>query len=683
MKISNKDCVQFETIGTILAFQERPFYPDTEIYNLSEAEIEHLLEVSELDTEGIGSINFPSNQVSDLSETALYDFCFNLVGDKKYIPNFYPGLLDDYSQEVLEDKFDIFSSYMVPQVSPSTFHHGPNYFGGFQDKEGNIIKLIKIPAGIWKLEIYNESRITWNTYYSDQYRIIDSDLIQAMNNFSIGNINLLYTPCLKVYFGPTYDTRLEDQSYRNALSNDIYASRYLKDDIILEKAYSGYPNIMSELDYVASYKGEVMAEKILYLSYTSNGEINEIKLIETSFNHHKNPNRNQNKLSMRMDDYLAHDFNPVEDHGKIALDKSNGLILGTRESTYINSDNEEVSGVIFFDQLKESSLPSLRSTRTKNIIVDGKEYINGNQEKLYQNPIISPDWYIKQDITSDYKKCRISCENGGTIFRKIGNSEEPIGGTKYFREGTQLILKPVESPGYRLSEVRPEADLIEDGYYTYNIIPETVIFKFNHETYIFRVHIICNKDYFNSNGARVDFDTNSYENSFVNERGIRLYIGDSISGFFEYDEEIVLDENSEISFILDTGEYYVPVAFAKGEILKASLRDLKIAGKYADYDIEVEVIKPEISLFGDVNFGKTRHFTIEFNGEITIEFYSEDPLWDDVQEALSHIIIQRGSSDPENPTADSYNPGEGDGFRSLTVSQIKTSNVKINIWTEI
>ena len=693
MKISNTNCVQFETIGTIFAYQERLFYPDTELYNLSPEEIEDLIKTAELDLAGLGSINFPSNQVSDLSETALYNFCFDLVGDKKYIPNFYLGILDDYSQEALDDKLDIFSSYMVPQVSPAGLHVGPQYFGGFQDKDGNIVKLIKVPAGIWKLEIYNEPRITSNTFYQDKYRIIDSDLIQAIGKLTEEGktplISLLYTPCLKIYFGPMHDTRIEDQSYENAITNEIYADRYFyvslgQDNIILEKAYNEYENVMSESDYVASYKGEVMSDKILYLSYTSTGEIKEIKLVETSFNHHKNPGRNQNKLSMRMDDYLAHDFSPIKDCGNMAIDKSSGLILGTRDGS-VTLGKKTKPGFKFFEKLKEGSVSSLRTTKARRIVMDGKELVNGNRETLYQNPIISPDWILNRAIESEYKKCRITCGKGGSIIRKIGSKEESISGTKYFKSGTKLILKPIESTGYKFSSVSPKADLVNNGYYTYNSIPDSILFSFNHEIYIFRVHIVCNKDFYRANGTKVDFDTNTYSTSFK-ERGIKLYLGDPVSGFEEYiqGKVISVDETSEISFTIDLGDYYVPVSFEKGELFKAKLSDLEITtGNFADYNIEIAVIKPEVSLFGDVNFGKTRHFTTDFNGVAKIEFYSEDPLWDDTWQAINHILIQRGSDDPVNPTIESgvYNPGKGDGFRYLTLSQIRT-NVEINIWTE-
>ena len=699
MNISNKNCEQFEAIGTIFAFQERRFYPDSEMYRLSLPEIYDLLEQAELDLSGVGSINFSSSQVSDLSDQALYDFCFNLLGDKKYIPNFYPGMLDDYSQEVLEDRLDTFSSYMVPQVSPSTRHNGPSYFGGFQDKEGNTIKLIKVPAGVWKLEIYNEPRITWNTYYQNKYRIIDSDLIQVINETGRINrngeqiIDLLYKPCLKIYFGPMYDTRIEDQSYSSAIKNEIYSNRYyavsvgVEEDRALEEAYNSYTNVMSELDYMASYKGEIMSDKILYLSYSSSGKINEVKFIETSFNHHKNPGRNQNKLSMRMDDYLAHDFCPIKDYGNIAVDKSSGLLLGTRDGD-VTIDGEKKSGFKFFEKLKEDSSPSLRTTKTRKITIDGKELVNGNREKLPQNPITSPDWILNRNLDSGYKKCKLSIEKGGSVVRKVRGIEEPIEGSKFFKEGSSLAFKPIESTGYKFSGVSPEADTIEGEYYIYSTIPDLITFSFRHEIYTFRIHLTCEKDFYRSGGSKIEFDTNSYYSEFINERNIKLYVKDSVGNFIEYDPDkrgiINVDETSEISFKLDYGDYYLPVSFEPDHIFTVNLEDLKIFDNYADYDIEIAVIKPKVYLFGNVNFGRTRHFNVDYNGSLTVEFYSEDPLWDNPWTAVDHIFISRGDRESINPTVESqvYNPGKGDGFRYLTVSGIIDKVVEINIWTE-
>lgn len=698
MKISNKNCTQFETIGTIFAYQERLFYPnfpESELSGYIDKDKKEILGTSELNLNsgnelgwGIipnnsrGYILFPSTHTSDLTENSLYNFDFNLLGDKKYIPNFYPGLLDDYSQDVLGSGIDAFSSYMVPQVSPATSHLNPIYFGGFQDKDGIFIKLIKIPAGVWKLEIYNEPRITNNIFFQSRYRIIDHDTLCAMVSYEGEILTPLYTPSLKIYFGPEHDTRIEGQSLETLLglidldtSFNIYTDRYFSHDR-LNEYYNRYTNVMSETEYVASYKEEVMSDKILYLAYTGGGKVKEIKLIETSFDHHKNPGRNQRKLSMRMDDYLAHRFSPLEDLGNIVLDKPSGTILGTREG----------EGFWFFDKSKKMALPSLRTPKTREVTIDGKTLVNGNRERIYQNPIISPDWIVKRKIESDYRKCRISANQGGIIYRKIDKLEEIIGGSKYFKEGTILTLRPEARTGYRFLSVSPQPDITQEDYFTYNTIPSEIYFSFEHKIYIFRVDLTCDRDYYSAGGAKVSFNSGAYDLNF-RSRGIKIYLGDSISGFKEYDPQadgiIEMDETSEISFKLDLGDYYVPVSFSPEEIFKARLENMTISGEFADYRLKVSVIKPEISLSGDVDFGRNRHITCDYNGTVTIEFYSTSEVWNIPIEAVKHISIKRGSNEPYNPTVDSraYYSGE-DGFRYLTLSQVR-SNTEINIWTEL
>lgn len=701
MNISNKNCTQFETIGTIFAYQERLFYPNfpeselsacipkdkKEILGTSELNLNSGNELGwgEIPNGGRGYILFPSSHTSDLTENSLYNFDFNLLGDKKYIPNFYPGLLDDYSQDVLDSGVDIFSSYMVPQVSPATSHLNPIYFGGFQDKDGVFIKLIRVPAGIWKLEIYNESRITSNIYFQDRYRIIDHDTLSAMESYEETPLTPLYQPSLKIYFGPEHDTRIEDQSIETLLGLSdpdtafhIYTDRYFSYDGLLRDYYNHYKHVMSETDYIASYKEEVMSDKLVYLAYTGEGKIKEVRLIETSFTHHKNPGRNQRKLSMRMDDYLAHKFSPLEDLGNIVLDKSSKTILGTREG----------DGFWFFERSKEMARPSLRTPKTKKVELDGKTFVNGNRERIYQNPIISPDWVIDREIESDYLKCRISSSQGGIIYRKVGTKEEIIGGSKYFKKGSQLILRPKEKTGYKFVSVSPLPNLAsQNGYYIYTTIPSEIHFEFEHKIYIFRIHITCKKDYYKANGATTSFDSGNYDSDF-GSRGIKIYLGDNISGFKEYDPQkdgiIRINETSEVSFKLDLGDYYVPVSFNPEEVFKAKLENLTVSGEYADYRLEISVIKPEISLYGDVDFGKNRHMTCNYNGSVKIEFYSLNEVWNIPGEAVKHIFIKRGSEEqPYNPTIDSgaYNPGS-DGFRYLTISGIITK-VEINIWTEI
>ena len=155
MKINRISGKSFENLGTIFAYKRRKFYPTIPEIQPTIKDKEDIIKEATV-KKGEELIYIPSSQVSELSEQALYNFEFNVTEDKKYIPNFYPGILDNYSQEILDSDLDIISPYIVPQISPSEEKIKFSYFGGFQDADGNIIKLLKVPAGIWKLEIYNE-----------------------------------------------------------------------------------------------------------------------------------------------------------------------------------------------------------------------------------------------------------------------------------------------------------------------------------------------------------------------------------------------------------------------------------------------------------------------------------------------------------------------------------------------
>lgn len=500
MKIIEVPENPFKKIGTIIAYRERMFYPGN-AYNImgKPGIINDIIEQSTA-----GTIMYPSSVNSDLSEFSLYNFNFDLLNDKKYIPEFIPGMLDDYSLEILGEDLDTLSSLIVPQISTSTAHEGAKFFGGFQDSQGNQIRLIDLPVeyteedtlGIWKVEIYNE-KIEGNMLVDGKPEILDHDsylyLTKAKVFENLTEENSIpkyvekYKPCVQIYFGPQYKTKLKDktltqirQEIQEDQGNKIYPSRYisLEEDYVSSGEYDSFTEELTESEYIKQYKNEVMSRKILYLAYNGEGKIEALNLIGTSFENSKNPARNQHLKSSRMDDYLSHDQNILKGKGNLVFDKTSGVLLGN------------ISSRVFpiLESRKTRAPKSLR-TYSRKIELDGNTFIKSNSTRLWEDPIISPDWSLERKIKSNYSKCYISSTEGGNISPSgicyVKDSLTVIQGSPKLGYEIDKIIKTYEVNGsYKEEE---EEEKYEKEYTYTSIIPTSLKFIYKETSYVFDI----------------------------------------------------------------------------------------------------------------------------------------------------------------------------------------------------
>ena len=539
MKIKELPGNPFENIGTIIAYPDRTFYPGG-AYKIMEIG-KNIKAISDIIGQSMGGIiMYPSSVTSDLSELALYDFNFDLLGDKKYTPEFIPGMLDDYSIDTLGEDLDTVSSLIFPQISTSTDHLGPSYFGGFQDKEGNQIRLLDLPmignTGIWKIEIYNE-KIKGNVLYDDEYYTLDYDTytflseVETFEYPEFSRYDLKYKPCIQIYFGPTYSTRLTGQTLNEALSNQVYADRYMTPPD--ENDYQDFTNEMTEAEYVRSYKNEVVSRKILYLVYNGQGEIKVINLAETSFDLSKNPARNQHNRSSRMDDYLSYSLGATKKSGSFVFDKSSGVLIG-------NLGDRKFP---ILENRKSRILPSLRTPGITEVDIDGKKYRKGKTTEIWEDPITSPNWVLDRDIKSNYEKCYISATLGGSVSPS---------GAYYIRSGKTMTVTQEPVIGYRL-------DRIEETYqngvtrtnttsrtsYSYPDIPRSLKFIYDHLQYSFDI--------------KFQYDLYEYSLSKSQSSAIssvpKVFFKDDLGNWNEYNwkesGDFLLDDASKITFKID------------------------------------------------------------------------------------------------------------------------------------
>ena len=614
MKINNKTEAAFLDVGTVVAYEKRTFYLEGELWKKG---IEDLKKIG-----SIYKIYYPSTQVSDLVDISLYNFDFNLSAEKEYVPNFYPGLLDDFSIDLLGPELDIFSSRMIPQLSNQEVHQGPTYFGGFQTTDGNYVKLLKIPENYWKVEIYNEKNLTYNT---DGDIFMDYDIIQK------SNLNSYYTPSIQIYFGPLYDTRISGISFDNLPK--IYKDRYLQE--LSDEEYESFPNVMTLPEYIKSFRNEVLTDKILYLVYNGSGEVLKVDIVNESFKNSINPGRNQHKLSMRMDDYLEHSFSPIEKKGTLVLDKNSGVLLGNRKANFR-----------IFESRKRRATQTNRGTNSKKIEADGKTYLNGNPQHLWQNPVISPDWVIDREINSPYHECVVYVSGKGTV---TDNTGKKICGQLYLKEGKELSLTPQSNTGWVLLDGNyTTPDTKRGDSFIYSNCPERIDFVFTEVEIPISISLVCEKDYVRNSVNPPKSTYNIGSNSFSGLKTTIFYRGEIYSD--KDISQIAIKDGESIDYFIELGDLYRyegnsyiqgTMSFENSEILIVN------NNKTAQKSFEIEVIRPTINLSGTVEFSEMEDDEMSGNlrvynygSDVSIIFFSYDPIFKDKTEAKSCIKVQ-------------------------------------------
>lgn len=176
-----------------------------------------------------------------------------------------------------------------------------------------------IKNGIWKVEFYTEILSTNNAFSPDKF--IEYSVLESCG---LGGIK---EPCLTVTFGPPSNAA---QNPRSGKNNMYYDSSRLggKDPF-----YSS--DNLTKITGWLNLCREISSRKILYLAFSSLGDLTSINLSYISWELSPNPNRNQNEYSLRNDYFWSSrdkvDSITTKGSDDFVYDGLSGVILATKK----------------------------------------------------------------------------------------------------------------------------------------------------------------------------------------------------------------------------------------------------------------------------------------------------------------------------------------------------------------
>lgn len=450
MKFKLTDPFGFSDVGTVVYYKERPFN-DIEIKN-NRAE----------------SYLYSTSLTSEYVDFGKTGFMFSGSSEDELIPNLF-----DYQNTLSllggETKFDDLTLNSFPTLS--TGRSEKHFFG----KLGSSCHVIHLPKDIWKVEVYN-SRISENNSSEEGGGFIDHDTLVDLK------MEVLESPVLTIYFGPDYDTYIQDLTLEEIESEfKTYLDRYIN---LTDREYKSFTNELSKREYLKLYREEIKSEKILYIINTPEGELETINFYSLAYPESKNPHPHTKEIALRNDDLWNEDLGIMESPiPGMVVDSRSGVLLGLR-----NLSKEECSWF--------HGAPHSLGNFDK---VNGRVWKKAGVKEVFgENPEISPWWYCPEDLPeSEFKNFYVTVKGKG----KVSPS-----GLVWLGPDKPLILKNVSPElGYFCSgigEALPQHILITEGG---DICIDTETYKKGHVfevvfeeiTYFLNLQIDCLKDYRN------------------------------------------------------------------------------------------------------------------------------------------------------------------------------------------
>lgn len=545
MRIKRNDLTRFTDIGTVVLYPTRPFVP--ELYKGMELDWSKFFDITSSSTY-LHSTNLNSEYI----DFAKYSFEFNLASTK-YWSTLYPNLFDysDTSEKFGKD-FDSRSVNLIPQLgTKTTIKEEKHFFGKLKDAE-NTIYLIHVPAGFWKVEVY-DSRLVSNNNLGQPF--LDWELLEMLDRSSI-----VEEPLMTITFGPPHDVSISNLSYNEMVKIDDvsgeitsgcreYLGRYIYDGkvFLTKEIYDSFDyqqNYISDSKYYQLHYEEIESEKLLYIINSTNGELKTVDMFSAAYLESSNKFRHLNENVVRNDEKL----------GDRIFSSSSRMTFDLRSNTLLGVKGSMSDCPLFVSRY--NSLPDSfysRSSAGNHVWVMGKEWVREeNQPVLGENPEISPFWISPKDIKkSMFLHYYVLKEGKGTV--------KPCGMVSV-REDRELVLtiEPnighefLELQGVDKSEYRMEGDKLilrpEEG------TRMTVIF--GEIGYTVNINLICEVDhvYFG--------ETRTYTLADFEEIGLELW-------YYDYDKDedvryvrgpIRVTEPRPLKFWInsDNSLYYLP-----------------------------------------------------------------------------------------------------------------------------
>lgn len=553
MKIKRHDLSGFSDLGTVVFYPTRTFHLEVQRTGVSNPE--KIIEKASTKT-----FLYSVELNSEYLDFAKYDFRFDLP-ETKYWSSL---LLNQYDYQNTVSKFgegfDSISENLFPQIISKKNKEEKHFFGRLANSE-NTIFLINIPPEIetisgslidpktvWKAEFYN-SRLTSNNTLDPEV-FIDYDVLSVLHPDSIKE-----EPILSVYFGPSWDTQIQDYTLDDL--PDEYISRYAyglfdNNQICLTKdIYNSFPEYLSRSEYTKLVKEEINSEKILYIINTTDGDLKTIDIFSAAYTESNLKYRNQHKNILRNDETCG--YNLLEKKGNLVFDSRSSTLLGIGGDT---NDCPLLRGKIGGEDIYSTSSDS------GVISVNGKTYIHPkNQEVLGENPVISPYWVSKEDLKESMFD--------HFYITKTGHGEIIPDGLVYLRGGRTLEIKVTPDKGYKFSGIqglKKGEEYKETGDKVTPVIKKSgdkFRFTFEEIVYTLELTLSCDSDYPNFGESHV-YQLSDLEGKniklwyydYTQEKDIQYATGRSIDITYTKPFKFWVDTENSLYYTPNRGQYF-------------------------------------------------------------------------------------------------------------------------------
>lgn len=636
MKIKRHDLSGFSDLGTVVFYPTRTFH--LEVQGVGVSNPDKIIEKASTKT-----FLYSVELNSEYLDFAKYNFRFDLPETK-----YWSSLLlnqYDYQNTVSKfgEEFDSVSENLFPQVISSKDTEEKHFFGRLANSE-NTIFLINIPPEIetisgslidpktvWKVEFYN-SRLTSNNTLNPEV-FIDYDVLSVLHPDLIKE-----EPILSVYFGPSWNTQIQDYTLDDL--PDEYMSRYtygLFDNnlpCLTKDIYNSFPEYLSKSEYIKMVKEEINSEKILYIINTTDGDLKTIDMFSAAYSESNLKYRNQSKNILRND----------ETKGYQLLEKKGDLVFDSRSSTLLGIGGDINDCPLLRGKIEGRDIYST-SSDSGAVSVNGKTYIHPkNQEVLGENPVISPYWISKGDLKESMFD--------HFYITKTGHGEITPGGLVYLRSGRTLEVKVTPDKGHRFKEIQGLKE--GEGYDKTGDKVTPVVkksgdkfrFIFEEIVYTLRLNLSCDSDYPNFGESHV------YQLSDLEDKNIKLW-------YYDYTQEkdvqytggnINITYTKPFKFWVDTEDslYYTP---NRGQYfyLEDSNTTLETTPKYTVLSIKEtpQKLLDSSNIISIIGALKSKQYTVNIETTKEIQVSTKKKLIFEYGEPVEIMFAYEGDTQKE------------------------------------
>lgn len=453
----------FSGIKTVVYYKWSSFIP-TNSERITDHDKEALIKVH-----GSSEFYYSGGNSSDFLTFSEYDFKLN--PEKEDLRGFVKSNYFDsetlnqakdggkYNQDILVN----FEDYLLPQISNEDYDESKKFFGTLINESYSVIYL-DIPgeensSPIWMVELY-DSYIETNHSISEKtkdFPFISYKLLELISSPE----KISHKPNYIITFGP------EDNYINNFGENQDDYSFYYKNNLEYYLTKSSDYIKISEKEWASLFR-EITSKEILKIVISSEGLLSQvINLSRLSWDISSNPNRNQNKYSLRNDEFWAtRDFYKVDNESEILKDIRSGTIIATKKLS--NTDSLPIlSSKLALLGKRYSARKVYKESET--VLVNDYIYSSLISGNLGENPTYSNYWkqiepyklgdedkyvdnyleslsLLRNNLSGDYYQAYIHTNN--KAFGRVSPQ-----GQQYFRKGSNQKIYIYPNAGYEITEL--------------------------------------------------------------------------------------------------------------------------------------------------------------------------------------------------------------------------------------